>query len=216
MSGFSEAQSSQTYHRNAGYGQSKLAAEQILAAASRQAGVPVSIVRIGQVGGSRRGNRVWADQPWISAIIRTSKTLGSFPSPVVPVDWASVDNVANILESVALRPLSKSQLLEVFNVVTDPQPWSVLIDAVREIEPAAVQEVISLPEWVGKLRHLLDPASADITALPALRLLDFYDGLGHGHGSAKYATANSRAVSSIALASIDQELLVSWLKTWGL
>lgn len=178
--------------------------------------MPVSIVRVGQVGGSRRGHRVWADQPWISAIIRTSKTLGSFPNPVVPVDWASVDDVATVLESVALQPSSKAQLLGVFNVVTDPQPWTVLIDAVRKIEPAAVQEVISLPEWVGKLRQLSDIASTNITALPALRLLDFFDGLRDGHESASYATANSQAVSRLDLASIDQDLLVSWLKTWAL
>lgn len=135
---------------------------------------------------------------------------------VVPVDWASVDDVATVLESVALQPSSKAQLLEVFNVVTDPQPWTVLIDAVRELEPAAVQEVISLPEWVENLRQLSDTASADITALPALRLLDFYDGLGDGHESMSYATADSQAVSSLTLASIDQDLLVSWLKTWAL
>lgn len=134
----------------------------------------------------------------------------------MPVDWASVDDVAAVLESVTLQRSSKAQLLEVFNVVSNPQPWTVLIDAVRDLEPEAVSEVISLPEWAGKLRQLSDTASADITALPALRLLDFYEGLGDGIESANYATANSRAVSSLALASIDHDLLVSWLKTWAL
>lgn len=134
----------------------------------------------------------------------------------MPVDWASVDDVATVLESVALQSASKTQLLEVFNVVTEPQPWTVLIDAVRNLQPGAVTEVISLPQWVEKLRQLSDTASADIAALPALRLLDFYEGLGDGIESSNYATANSRAVSSLDLASIDPDLLVSWLKTWAL
>ncbi|CAJ2506596.1 Uu.00g077820.m01.CDS01 [Anthostomella pinea] len=51
---------------NTGYGQSKLAAEGILVTACRQAGIPVSIARVGQVGGLSRGTGAWPDQPWIS------------------------------------------------------------------------------------------------------------------------------------------------------
>lgn len=56
--------------------------------------MPVSTVRVGQVSsGLRMSGHTWADQPWISAILRTLKTLGLFPSPVAQVDWIPVDNV---------------------------------------------------------------------------------------------------------------------------
>lgn len=73
-----------------GYGQSKLAAERVLSTASRQCGLPVSVVRVGQVGSLSHGEGAWADQPLVSAIIRSSKTLGSFPSPVMPIGWVPV------------------------------------------------------------------------------------------------------------------------------
>lgn len=209
-------QNSHVRYRDTGYGQSKLAAERILVAASRQAGVPVSIVRVGQVGGSSRGDAVWADQPWISAMIRTSKTLGSFPSPVVPIDWVSVDDVATVLESVILQPGSESRLPRVFNVASEPQAWDVLVGAVGELEPAAVSETVSLPDWVQKLRELSDQGSADVTELPALRLLDFYKSLGSGRESVRYSTAYSRAVSGLGFAPLEQHLLASWLKSWDL
>lgn len=202
---------------NTGYGQSKLDAEHILFAISHLARVRVSTVRVSQVGGSRRrGQQAWADQPWISALIHTSKTLGSFPSPVAPIDWVAVDDVATILESVILQPASKAHVLKVFNIMSKPLPWSELVDAVRSLEPAAVFEVVPLPEWVDKLRRVADTSSADVIALPALRLLGFDEELGSGYKSVKYATANSQGVSGLDLALIDQELLVSWLKTWSL
>ncbi|KAJ4385395.1 hypothetical protein N0V93_009823 [Gnomoniopsis smithogilvyi] len=201
---------------NTGYGQSKLVAERILVTANQRAGVPVSIVRLGQVGGSSRGNCVWADQPWISALIRTSKALGSFPNPVVPIDWVPVDSVATVLESVIVKSASFPQPCEVFNVVSEPQSWKVLVEAVRESEPAAVSEIVSLQDWVHKLLRVSNPSSADIQKLPALRMLDFYQGLGSGCESVNYATEHTKVISGLDLAPVDRALLVSWLKTWNL
>lgn len=180
----------------------------------------MQIVRVGQVGGSNRGHRqhVWADQPWISAIIRTSKTLGTFPSPVVPIDWVSVDDVATILHSVIVHQSIPVHALRVFNVVSEPQSWNVLVDAVRQLSgSAAVANITSLPDWVGKVWTLTNTDSKDMAEnLPALRLLDFYKGLGNGRDCVKYETGQSRSISGLDLAAVDQDLLVSWLETWKL
>ncbi|ROV87840.1 hypothetical protein VMCG_10544 [Cytospora schulzeri] len=201
---------------NTGYGQSKLAAERILVAASRRSGVAVSIVRVGQVGGSSSlADHVWADQPWISAIIRTSKTLGLFPSPVAPVDWIPVDDLATILENVILhQPASDSEIPEFFNVVSEGQSWNMLIDVLRGLDPTMVSEIVSLPDWVNRLRQLSDSGSADVAKLPALRLLDFYEGLGSGSDSLDYVTEHTSLVSGMDLAPLEHELLACWLKTW--
>lgn len=217
---------------NTGYGQSKLAAERILVAANRQSGMPVSIVRVGQVGGpsSSRGSTAggggggdggaWADQPWISAIIRTSVTLGCFPNPVVPIDWVPVDTVASMVQSFILQPAREEpQVYNVAAAAEKAQPWSFLIDVLRELGVVrGTTEVIPLRDWVKKLRNISDARSPQDLAhdWPALKMLDFYETLGDGADSLSYATSRAREVSGVEIHAVDKGLLASWLKDWNL
>ncbi|KAK2603059.1 hypothetical protein N8I77_009543 [Diaporthe amygdali] len=201
---------------NTGYGQSKLAAEKILATASRQCGVPVSVVRVGQVGGLSHGEGVWADQPWVSAIIRSSKTLGSFPSPVMPVDWVPVDTLATTFERIILQPAKDVQVPQFYNVVSKAQPWTLLLDTLPEKVRQAISRVISLPEWVGELRKAFESGGTSISELPAARLVDFYVLLGGGIESADYETAKTEAITGQNLGPLQKKILASWLKKWDL
>lgn len=201
---------------NIGYGQSKLAAERILAVASRHSAVPVSVVRVGQVGGLSGGDGVWADQPWVSAIIRSSKTMGSFPSPVVPVDWVSVDTVATILERIILLPGGDAHVPQFYNVVSEAQPWTLLLDALPERSRRMISKVISLPDWISGLRELAELDGTDITDVPAVRLVDFYTTLGSGIESAVYETAHAKPIASGNLGPLEREMLALWLQTWDL
>lgn len=202
---------------NLGYGQSKLAAERILATAQLKSGIPVSVVRVGQVGGPSSGDLAWSDQPWISAIVKTSKALDCFPAQVAPIDWVAVETVAKILESVALQPDKKFDAPQFFNVASESRPWSTLLDVLRESGWADGFEVASLPEWVKKVRARTSPSAApDVDKLPALRLIDFYDLLGSDSDSIAYATEHTRAVSGLDLAPVPRDLLSSWLRSWNL
>lgn len=201
---------------NTGYGQSKLAAERILAAASRQCGVPVSVARVGQVGGLSHGEGAWADQPWVSAIIRSSKTLGSFPSPVMPIDWVPVDTVVGILERIILRPGQDAQAPQLCNVVSEAQPWTILLDALPESVRQAISRIVSLPDWVSELRELAESDGTDVSALPAVRLVDFYTTLGSGIEAAVYETAHTKAIASQDLGPLEKKTLASWLTNWDL
>lgn len=201
---------------NTGYGQSKLAAEKILSAASRQCGVPVSVVRVGQVGGLSHGDGVWADQPWVSAIIRSSKTLGSFPSPVMPIDWVPVDTVATVLERIMLQPCEDTQVPQFYNVVSKAQPWILLLDALPESARQEISRVVPLPDWVNELRTLAESDGTEVSSLPAVRLVDFYTTLGSGIEAVVYGTARAEAVTSQKLDPLDREILASWLKKWDL
>lgn len=205
---------------NTGYGQSKLAAERILVTANRQCGIPVSVIRIGQVGGPSQnaaGAGAWADQPWISALIQTSKALGYFPSPVTPVDWIAVDTVADMLRAFSLQPAEEEP--QIFNVTVPSekeQPWDLLFDALHELKGTPEMKKITLRDWVKKLRDIPDSSPQDATRFPALKLLDFYETLDGGTGSPTYATDRAREVSGIEIPAVDRELLVSWLKSWNL
>lgn len=201
---------------NTGYGQSKLAAERILTAASRQCAVPVSVVRVGQVGGLSDGDGVWADQPWVSAIIRSSETLGSFPSPVIPIDWVSVDTVAGILEGIILQRFDDAQVPQFYNVVSEAKPWTLLLDALPDKARRAISKVISLPDWINLIRKRVDSDGIDITDLPAVRLVDFYTTLENGIESAVYETAHAKALAGDNLRPLEREILASWLETWDL
>lgn len=201
---------------NTGYGQSKLAAEHILVTAHRKSGIPVSVVRLGQVGGPSQGGGEWADQPWISAMIRSSKTLGVFPSPVTPIDWVPVDTVATILESIVLQPAQEADSLQFFNVVSEPQSGTLLVEVLRELGAIGSAELVTLPDWVDKLRHVSVSSATDVARLPAVRLLDFYDLIGNGTDCWKFATARTQAVSGVDLGPLKRGLLASWLKSWKL
>lgn len=198
-----------------GYGRSKLTAERILAAAGRRADIPVSIVRVCQVGGPSTGAGVWADQPWLSAVARTSSPLGCIPSLDAPIDWVPVDTVAAMLREFILRPAQ--QEIQVYNISANkPQPWQMYVDVLCEM--LGISEVVPMRDWVKKLRNITDPTPADVDKFPALRLLDFYETLGNAAGSEgeRYATDHALSVSKVDIPPLEKELLASWLRTWDL
>lgn len=75
-----------------GYAESKHVSERICLAASRHAGVPTTILRVGQVGGPRLEKGSWNRTDWLPTIIATSKTTGGIPKDLgpLPVDWIPV------------------------------------------------------------------------------------------------------------------------------
>ncbi|RYP10073.1 hypothetical protein DL765_008227 [Monosporascus sp. GIB2] len=199
---------------NTGYAQSKLATERILAHASRTSGVHVSIIRVCQVGGPTSGcPGTWADQPWISAMLRTAKTLKSIPSGVAPIDWVPVDTAAAMLHNLVLEPAHGA--LQVYNIYpARPRPWEHLVDVFRERHDIA--EVIPLPQWVKKLRDVVDPTPEDVDRMPALKLLDHYGALGDGVTGIAVATEHADSVSGVQIPVADDDMLRSWLQDWGL
>ncbi|RYP71484.1 hypothetical protein DL771_004739 [Monosporascus sp. 5C6A] len=199
---------------NTGYAQSKLTAERILAKASQTSGVPVSIIRVCQVGGPTRGSPgTWADQPWISALLRTAKTLKSIPSQVAPIDWVPVDTAAAMLHNLILEPANG--VLRVYNIYpAQPRLWEHLAAVFRERHD--ITEVIPLSQWVKKLRNIVDPSPEDVDRMPALKLLDHYSAFGNGVTGIAVATENADMVSRVHIPVVGDDMLRSWLQDWGL
>lgn len=218
-----------------GYGQSKHVAERILAAASRQRGVPVSVIRVGQVGGpsaalgdddnddGSRGSLLYADQPWISALVRTARALGCVPSHVTPLDWVPVDTVASMVHDFVLLPLLPSgssgsdgrDLVEFFHIYPpQPQSWEVLASVLHE--RYGITETAPFQEWVRRLRDVKDPRAEDVARMPALKMLDYYEALGDGMEAATVATVRAERVSGVRIPEVGRDVLSSWLTGWGL
>ena len=194
-----------------GYGQSKHAAERILTAANRISGIPVSIARVCQIGGPT-GPGKWADQPWISGLARTAKTVECIPSHVAVVDWLAVDTAAEMLRDFIIRPAAQEAQ---FYHISHPEPlgWDSVVDVLSGL--LNVTKVVSLREWVGTLR-LKEAKAATASTMPALTMLDFFEELGDGVENSTYDTA--RAVSNFhgKMHVLDRALLESWLQSWDL
>ncbi|KAI1505652.1 acetyl-CoA synthetase-like protein [Biscogniauxia marginata] len=199
---------------NIGYAQSKLAAERILTTANREIGIPVSIVRVCQVGGPTNFEAgSWAEQPWISALLRTAKTMRCCPTNVAPIDWVPVDTVAAMLHDFILYPARKEA--QVFNIFPPkPQPWELLVNVMRDTY--GVAETISLKEWIKKLRSITDPNADEVAKMPALKILDYYEAIEAGKEHVTFSTDHSMEVSKVNIPTVDKYMMENWVRSWDL
>lgn len=197
-----------------GYGQSKLAAEIILAAAAGHSGIPVSVVRICQIGGpTSSAGGPWPDQPWISALLRTSKTLKCMPDRIASIDWVPVDTVAAMLHAFILQPAQNH--IRFYNIChPNPQPWALLIRVAGDV--LGVRDTVSLEEWTRRLKDIVDPTADDIARMPALKLLDYYETLGGGAEDAAFATDSTMRSCEVMVPVVDGAMLERWLRSWDL
>ena len=137
-----------------GYAQSKWVAEQIAAAASNKAQIPVRIARLGQICGDTLSG-IWNPAEAIPLTIRTALTLGVLPSfdgDDEELHWLPADVAAQVLVELALDTQKDgSPLLQVSNVVNEAKllwtgqflPW---------LKRAGLKfEAVSGTEWVTRL-----------------------------------------------------------------
>ncbi|KAH7034609.1 uncharacterized protein B0I36DRAFT_381511 [Microdochium trichocladiopsis] len=218
---------------NIGYGESKHVAERILNAASRTSGVPVDIVRVGQIGGfsspTDTMSSTWADQAWISAIARTARKQGTIPTHVMDIDWVPVDTAAAILHDVALSASITGRAngdARFFHVIhRQPQPWDLLIRVLSKRLGVAEDKplkAVSLPAWVRDLRAVLEVGKGTndkdgvAAEFPAVKMVDYYSSLGNGAEGARWANDKVAGVSEVGYPVLDEELLGKWLESWKL
>jgi thioester reductase-like protein len=198
---------------NNGYGQSKLAAERILAAGYEQSGVPVSVVRLGQIGGPTQAyTGKWADQGWISAIVKTARTMKSIPSDGPLIDWLPVDIVAQMLHKVVVSQCQDG--LRFYNALQpNPRSWDLFVEVLRE--SLDVQHTVPLQIWVKKLREIRGTSANSKAEMPALTLLDYYEECG-GSEVPTYETGSIWKDSQIVVPALDKDILKTWLSGWAL
>ncbi|KAI1659612.1 hypothetical protein F4813DRAFT_353480 [Daldinia decipiens] len=81
--------------------QPKHAAGCILTTANEVSSIPVSIIRVCQLGGPSPGKPgKWANQGWLSALIRTARTIKCIPKHVTAVNWVPVDIAADMIRDL--------------------------------------------------------------------------------------------------------------------
>ncbi|KAI1747021.1 hypothetical protein F4782DRAFT_522771 [Xylaria castorea] len=199
---------------NSGYAESKLVAERILAMASRQTGISVSIARIGQIGGPAEAHAgEWADQAWLSSIVRTSKTLRCLPSRVASIDWIPVDSLATILHRFVVNV--EPQVLQFHNIChPQPQPWDLFLRILQK--GLGVQSAVPLRDWVKLLQDIGNQDTVDMDKMPAIKLLTYYETLGSGTEEARYATDQTLKRVDFTIPELTESLLERWLTGWSM
>lgn len=192
-----------------GYAESKYIAERVLHEANQRSGVPVSILRIGQIGGSTMQSDVtFARQEWLASLIETSMTMGLMPTNVSLVDWIPINELASAILDI-FHCQNPSVGPQVFNLVNpNPLKWDALIETlIKHFGMKA--KPIPLVQWVEELRK-------STTFTPAAKLLGFFEALGQGI-EVRYRTTNSATASKTfrQMRPVGERWVVDWLKQMG-
>ncbi|EFQ93029.1 hypothetical protein PTT_09722 [Pyrenophora teres f. teres 0-1] len=178
-----------------GYGQSKYLSERILAHACVTLGIEASIVRLGQIAGAAESRKGWNRGEWLPSLVLSSGFIGALPQALGKaeesiVDWVPVDCLAGVVCELALWEGKEKGKVRVNHIIhPTPTPWVDLLPVIqRTLSSSSPQNPISIipyAEWLALLKYKTAEAEKDTevdhTALamrnPAMKLLDFYEGL---------------------------------------
>ncbi|KAF8882260.1 male sterility protein-domain-containing protein [Infundibulicybe gibba] len=152
-----------------GYGESKFAAEQIVA----NSGLQATSLRIVQICG-RSTNGSWSPNDWFPVLVRSSLALGMLPEATGVVCWVPLDVVASSVLDVAL---SKDDLPELLNFA-HPRPvqWETLIqsiaDAIHKLGGPRLP-IVPFRQWFSAVESSAKRIHEDAwKSNPATKLLD--------------------------------------------
>ncbi|KAI6351823.1 hypothetical protein MCOR25_009733 [Pyricularia grisea] len=205
-----------------GYGRSKLVSSLILDEARERSGVSSAVVRVGQIAGPRGEKGVWNRQEWLPSIVASSLVLGALPASLGPMDdvnWTPTEDMAKlILEVAAILPARegwKHENTAYFHGVNPrSSKWSELAPHVRDFYAGRIKEIVPIEKWV----ELLEQSASDtknIEKNPAVKLLDFYQGLLQSHRLNFDMKRTCELSPTMAnLEPVTPELMKNWCRQW--
>ncbi|KAJ8108999.1 hypothetical protein ONZ43_g6259 [Nemania bipapillata] len=225
-----------------GYSQSKFISEILCDTAAKHLGIPVTVVRVGQVAGSVQHSSIWNQSEWLPSLVVSSVQLGCLPGNLGPrfseVDWVPSDLVAEAIVDLAAKvPGSKDGInghnAEVLNLRNpNTTTWEKLlptvIEALNKLPNASRQiEVVAPSIWLDRLQESMVAATKSdnkdmasvLKANPALKLIDFYrnglwttDNIVFQPMSVEIATQSSSVLRDMP--SVQPEWMHKWIGEW--
>ncbi|KAJ2994174.1 hypothetical protein NUW58_g1629 [Xylaria curta] len=207
-----------------GYGQSKFLSELLLDVAAREANIPSTICRVGQVVGPTLAAGEWPKKEWLPSLIVSSKYLGKVPDSLGPrldvIDWVPVDKLGEAIVELAIHPRRSRQTetgATVYHAVNPHHTtWGKLLPTIsRHLSQEQVVEVVSLRMWIDALRESAS-ITHDITKNPAVKLLDFFKSLTDA-ASTVLRTEDTLHVSPTLsrVGPIQDDWMNNWMRQWG-
>jgi thioester reductase-like protein len=223
-----------------GYGESKYVGERLCWAAAHDAGIPTTVLRVGQIGGPTTREGMWNVDEWLPTLVKTSVAMGKVPADLgaYRIDWVPVvsfppfivsskismangTNVKNILATIIVELAHTRQEEQqhtphgVYHLVNPKQvKWESMMPVIKT-KYDDVQSV-ALEEWLHELGAVQSPTEAEVRAKPALKLLDFYRGLTGNALSMEVSVerAQKASLTMAKLGPVTADLLANWLEQW--
>ncbi|KAI1261602.1 putative NRPS-like enzyme [Xylariaceae sp. FL1019] len=174
------------------YAHSKLLAELLCNVAAKHIGLRVSVLRVGQIGGSTAPNgALWNRAEWLpSLVISSALVLDCLPDNIGPsfseVDWVPSDMLGSVVTDIAFASEATAAGVGaiVFNV-RNPRTvaWASLIPSIQEVVNARYSrdtQVVTSEQWLTRLQdsdrgHPADAIKGrEVNSNPAVKLVDFY------------------------------------------
>ncbi|KAJ7573570.1 hypothetical protein C8J56DRAFT_982554 [Mycena floridula] len=191
-----------------GYGESKYIVERLL----EMSDMPSVCFRIGQICGGHSG--AWSTGEWFPMLLKTSISLKMIPDLDGVVSWIPSDETADIIVDTCFRPHQSSR--SIVNLVhPKPVKWSDiatwLIQAVNEPNISRVDP----NRWRERLRLEAEVKSdSQLSNLPALKLLQFFEGLTQENTSTEIGGLPTFSVSKEGLVGALKPLSFSDVQRW--
>lgn len=204
-----------------GYAESKHIAERLCYAASDKAGIPTTVLRIGQIAGPTNRLGSWNSKEWIPALVKSSMSLGQIPSTLGganEVNWIPIDSLAEIVWEIIQHRLSlQSEAASATFHLVNPQitEWPTLS---AHIGHKMGLDTIALSSWIQSLVKTGRRNHTDATNIPALTLLDFFRGLLNGTESISGVDVSKAIEASNSLRCLDPVtvgMMDNWTRQWG-
>lgn len=211
-----------------GYGQSKYVAERVLDIAARVSNVPAVICRVGQIAGPTTATGVWPKQEWFPSLIASSRYLGKLPCSLgrmESVDWIPVDILGRIIVELAIgqdgaveeRAPGAGAL--VYHTINPKRiSWKNLVSTVSNglSDGGSKVETVPLDVWLEELRLSTSEGKQNLAINPAVKLLDYYEGLTSGDQVSLDTKETVRASPSLnSLGPVNEVWMKNWLKQWS-
>lgn len=203
-----------------GYAQSKLVAENLVAAIGQALRLDVLICRVGQIAGAVSGVGPWAQNEWVSSLVASSVSMGKIPAALGPnemVDWLPVTTVAiSLLELLfAADDSACGPRTKVYHIVNPFQTsWSDLLPSFTKYCTSDL-EIVAFATWLEALQR----SSAGDRHTPAARLMGFFETLetlGNGQVAVLDTTEALKVSKTLAAPGpVNENWVKHWMEQWG-
>ncbi|KAF9445030.1 hypothetical protein P691DRAFT_806313 [Macrolepiota fuliginosa MF-IS2] len=190
-----------------GYGESKFVSEHVLNKAATVSGIPVTVIRSGQIAGSSIDG-YWAPTEYIPTIFRSSKILGKIPNKLPDTRWLPADYCGKAVVDLALQ---NEQYLQYYHLENPTgTPWGTIVSLFMNVSNTKI-EAIDTQEWLSAV----ETANKNGIDIPAAPLLQFYSGYSSAGSFVHLGTAKAQSASgAIAYGPVASELMakyISWI-----
>ncbi|KAJ7746849.1 L-aminoadipate-semialdehyde dehydrogenase [Mycena maculata] len=195
-----------------GYARSKWVVEKLCQRAAAGSGVPVGVLRIGQMVGDSV-NGIWNETEAWPLMFKGANTFGALPATDEHPSWLPVDYAGKGIAEVVLAPHPAKSAV-VYHIV-NPNVSSSWDDILSALRTAGLEfETVDRTEWVARLAK----SDSDGEKNPTIKLLPFFQmryGKGHRPPMVFVTNKTAKAAPSIrASPPISPDLVGKWVAHW--